>query len=104
MSRGHVPRLEFLSVLLSEEEALSPAEECYHRLLAPGAHQANELAETYLSGHSLTALYDNVFLPVVVATETDVQRGALDEKERSAVYESVIELVEEFGSRPHIPS
>ena len=29
----HVPRLAFLSILLSDEEALTPAEECYHRLL-----------------------------------------------------------------------
>ena len=100
----HVPRLEFLSVLLSEEEALSPAQECYHRLLVPGAHQANDLAETYLNANSLTALYDNMLLPVVIATEADVQRGALEEKERSAVYESLIEMTEDFGGRPHAPS
>ncbi len=100
----HVPRLEFLSVLLSEEEALSPAQECYHRLLVPGAHQANDLAETYLDTHSLTALYDNMLLPVVIATETDVERGALEEKERSAVYESLVEMTEDFGGRPPTPS
>ncbi len=100
----HAPRLEFLSVLLSEDEALSPAQECYHRLLVPGAHQANDLAETYLETHSLTALYDNMLLPVVIATETDVQRGALEEKERASVYESVIEMTEEFGGRPPTPS
>ncbi len=32
----HVPRLSFLSVLLSDEEALTPAEDCYHRLLTVG--------------------------------------------------------------------
>jgi predicted PurR-regulated permease PerM/GAF domain-containing protein len=100
----HVPKLEFLSILLSEEEALSPAEECYHRLLAPGAHQANDLAETYLNANSLTALYDNMLLPVVIATERDVQRGALEEKERSSVYESLVEMTEDFGGRPSIPS
>ena len=100
----HVPRLEFLSVLLSEEEALSPAQECYHRLLAPGGHQANDLAETYLNANSLTALYDNVLLPVVIATETDVQRGALEERERANVYESLVEMIEDFGGRPPVPS
>ena len=29
----HVPRLAFFSILLSDEQALTPAEECYHRLL-----------------------------------------------------------------------
>ena len=32
----HVPRLAFLSILLSDEEALTPAEDCYHRLLTVG--------------------------------------------------------------------
>jgi predicted PurR-regulated permease PerM len=37
----HVPKLQFLSVLLSEEQALAPHEECYHRLLAFGLDEAN---------------------------------------------------------------
>jgi hypothetical protein len=41
----HVPKLQFLSVLLSEEQALAPHEECYHRLLAFGLDEANDLAE-----------------------------------------------------------
>jgi predicted PurR-regulated permease PerM len=32
----HIPRLSFLSVVLSDEEALTPAEECYSRLLTVG--------------------------------------------------------------------
>ncbi len=100
----HVPRLQFLSVLLSEEEALSPAEECYHRLLVPGAHQASELAESYLKENSLTALCDNMLLPVVIATERDIQRDALDEPERASVYETLVDLVEDLGGRPAVPS
>ena len=56
----HVPRLNFLSVVLSDEEALSPAEDCYHRLLTPGERDELELVESYLKAHSLTALYDCV--------------------------------------------
>src|SRR4029077_8983176 len=44
----HVPKLEFLSVLLSEEQALAPYEECYQRLLAVGLDEATELAESYV--------------------------------------------------------
>ena len=100
----HVPRLQFLSVLLSEEQALSPAEECYHRLLAVGATPANTLAEDYLKANSLTALYDNVLLPVVIATEVDVQRDALEDPERAALYDSLSEMTEDFGARPPTPS
>ncbi len=100
----HVPRLQFLSVLLSEEQALSPAEECYHRLLASGVTQANSLAERYLKANSLTALYDNVFLPVIIATEVDVQRNSLEEPERVALYDNLADMTEDFGSRPAVPS
>ncbi len=100
----HVPRLQFLSVLLSEEQALSPAEECYHRLLASGVTQANTLAERYLKANSLTALYDNVLLPVIIATEVDVQRDSVEEPERVALYDNLADMTEDFGSRPSVPS
>ena len=58
---AHVPRLAFLSVLLSDEEALTPAEDCYHRLLTVGEQDEMELIEAYLKANSLTALYDSVF-------------------------------------------
>src|SRR4249919_3034349 len=50
----HVPRLQVLSVLLSEEQALAPHEECYHRLLAFGLDEANDLAEAHVKANSLT--------------------------------------------------
>ena len=56
----HVPKLQFLSVLLSEEQALAPHEECYHRLLAFGLDEANDLAGAYVKTNSLTSLYDSV--------------------------------------------
>lgn len=96
----HVPRLHFLSVLLSEEEALSPAEECYHRLLALGLNQANDLAETFLKGNSLTALYDTVLLPVISAAEVDVQRRALETEERANIYDNLTDIIEDLGARP----
>ena len=46
----HVPRLSFLSIMLSDEEALTPAEECYHRLLTTGLNEASQLAEAYVKG------------------------------------------------------
>ena len=47
----HVPRLLFLSVLLSDEEALTPAEDCYHRLLTVGEQDELEFVEAYLKGN-----------------------------------------------------
>ena len=74
----HVPRLSFLSIVLSDEEALTPAEDCYHRLLTPGERDELELVESYLKANSLTALYDSVFIPVLTAAETDARADLLE--------------------------
>ena len=71
----HVPKLQFLSVLLSEEQALAPHEECYHRLLAFGLNEANDLAEAYVKTNSLTSLYDSVLIPQPYGRERRITRG-----------------------------
>jgi len=96
----HVPRLEFLSVLLSEEQALQPHEECYHRILAVGPNEANDVVNVYLKANSLTALYDGVLIPVITAAEADYTRDSLNEDQRASVLQSVRDIVEDLGTRP----
>ena len=96
----HVPRLQFLSVLLSEEQALAPHEECYHRLLAFGLDEANDLAEAYVKTNSLTSLYDSVLIPTVTLAEMDAQRDELDAEQRSAIHRHIHDLIEDLGSAP----
>jgi predicted PurR-regulated permease PerM len=95
----HVPRLSFLSIVLSDEEALTPAEECYQRLIALDLNEAGEVADAYVKANSITALYDSVFIPVVTAAEIDRRREALDEEQRLSVEQGVRDLVEDFATR-----
>ncbi len=96
----HVPKLQFLSVLLSEEQALAPHEECYHRLLAFGLDEANDLAEAYVKTNSLTSLYDSVLIPTVTLAEMDAQRDELGPEQRSAIHRHIQDLIEDLGSAP----
>jgi len=96
----HVPKLQFLSVLLSEEQALAPHEECYHRLLAFGLDEAHDLAEAYVKANSLTSLYDAVLIPTVTLAEMDAQSDELDAEHRSVIHHQIQDLVEDFGSAP----
>jgi predicted PurR-regulated permease PerM len=96
----HVPKLQFLSVLLSEEQALAPHEECYHRLLSFDLDDANDLAEAYVKTNSLTSLYDSVLIPTVTLVETDAQRDELDAEHRSAIHRHIHDLIEDLGSAP----
>ena len=100
----HIPRLSFLSVVLSDEEALTPAEDCYHRLLTVGAQDEMELVEAYLKAHSLTALYDSVLIPVITAVEIDHRLELLDDGQRAHVEQSLRDIVEDLGACPPVPS
>ncbi len=100
----HVPRLSFLSVVLSDEEALTPAEDCYHRLLTPGDRDEMELVESYLKANTLTALYDAVFLPALTAAETDARAESLDEEQLRNVEQSMRDIIEDLGTRPAVPA
>ena len=96
----HVPQLAFLSIMLSDEEALTPAEQCYHRLLTVGLNEASELVEAYVKTNSLTALYDTVLIPVITAAETDHQRGSLDNEQRDFVDQGIRDIIEDLGTGP----
>ncbi len=100
----HVPRLSFLSVVLSDEDALTPAEDCYHRLLTPGERDELELVESYLKANSLTALYDSVFIPVLTTAETDARAELLDLGQLSNLEQSMRDIIEDLGTRPAVPS
>ncbi len=96
----HVPRLQFLSVLLSEDEALAPHEEIYYRLLRLGLDDGTHLAETFVKANSLTALYDAVLIPAITLGETDALRQQLDAEQRAAFQQHVHDMVEDLGSIP----
>jgi GAF domain-containing protein len=100
----HVPRLSFLSIVLSDEEALTPAEDCYHRLLTPGEADELELVESYLKTHSLTELYDSVLIPVLTAVETDARAEMLDPDQLDHVEQSMRDIIEDLGTRPAAPA
>jgi hypothetical protein len=86
--------------VLSDEEALTPAEDCYHRLLTPGDRDELELVESYLKANSLAALYDSVFIPVITAAETDARAELLDQEQLQNVEQSMRDIVEDLGARP----
>ena len=96
----HVPRMRFLSILLSDDEALTPSEECYHRLLAGNLNEMSTLVDAHMKEKSLADLYDNVMIGVVTAAESDYQTESLDEEGRATVEQSVREIVEDLSTRP----
>ncbi len=95
----YIPSLSFLSIMLSDEDALTPAEDCYHRLLRVGEHDEMELVDQYLRSHSRAELYDGVLVPVVIAAEADRRVGLLDEEQRGLVFQGLREIIEDLSLR-----
>jgi len=98
----HVPRLAFLSVLLSDEEPLTPAEDCYHRLLSGGEQDETELVDAYLKENSLAALYDSVLIPVITSAETDAREARIDQEQLAEIRQNLRGVLEELALRPAV--
>lgn len=92
----HIPKLEFLGILLSDEEPLTPAEDCYHRLHRVGEHDELELVDTYLKSNPLGALFDSVLIPVVAAAETDHRLGLLETGQLEFIEQGMNEILVEL--------
>jgi hypothetical protein len=93
----HVPRLEFLGVLLSEDQPLAAHEEFYHRVLSFSTDAAEEFAAKHLEAESLTSLYDKVLIPAIAAVEIDAHRGTLTAEQRTSTLQRIHEIVDDFS-------
>ena len=95
----HIPRLAFLSIVLSDEEPLTPAEDCYHRLHRVGEHDEMELVDTYLKTNPLAGLFDAVLIPVIAAAESDHRAGLLETAELEFVERGMVAVLDDLELR-----
>ena len=93
----HVPRLEFLDVLLGDRPALTPIESFYQRILAGDADEVLVQAEQILRERSLASYYDEVVLKGLRLAAIDVERGLLQEAQIATVLEAVTELIADLN-------
>ncbi|MBZ9602044.1 AI-2E family transporter [Phyllobacterium chamaecytisi] len=93
----HVPKFEFLDVLLGNEPVLLPPQQLYQRLLSGDPDEATEKAEEYLQSATITDYYASVAIPALLLAEHDRGRGVLDEPRRNRVAQSMILLVENLS-------
>jgi predicted PurR-regulated permease PerM len=98
----HIPKLAFLSIVLSDEEALTPAEDCYQRLLRTGEQDEMELVDSYLKTNPMYALFDSVLMPVVAAAGTDHRLGFIDAGQLESVESALCDILDAVS--PEIPA
>jgi predicted PurR-regulated permease PerM len=93
----HVPRLEFLDVILGDRPALTPVENFYQRMLANDPDEALDQAELLLKERSLTAYYDEIALKGLQLAVNDAQRGVLTADQVERVKNSIRSLVRDLA-------
>lgn len=95
----YVPGLKFLSVLLGSEPPLQPSAQFYQAMLSMNQEDLFDLAAAHVEQHSLTAFYDDVFVPALLMSEVDRHNGVLAEMRQKFIFESGRELIEDLGEQ-----
>jgi len=87
----HIPRLEFLSVLLGNEPVLEPHEKLYHQLLAGDAAEAAEDADIWLNEHDYVKYLDEAVIPSLRIASDDHRRAILGKEQLDRFKDSMTE-------------
>jgi predicted PurR-regulated permease PerM len=95
----HIPRLAFLSIVLSDEEPLTPAEDFYHRLHRTDEHDGIEFVDSYLKSNTPSELFDSVIIPAITTAETDHRLGLLEKDQLEFILAALEEIIEEMELR-----
>ncbi|EDZ97732.1 protein of unknown function UPF0118, partial [Burkholderia sp. H160] len=90
----YADRLNFLTVLLGDQPALTPAQTFYQRLLADDPDEAIVQAERLLREMSLIDYYDKVALEGLRLARNDALRGVLMPNQLQRINDALADIVE----------
>jgi predicted PurR-regulated permease PerM len=90
----HIPRLEFLRILLGNEPVLKPREQLYHQLLAGEAAQAAKEADRRIGERSFESYLDEVAIPSLRIASDDQKRNVLGREQLNEFNETIAEYIE----------
>ncbi|WP_028227449.1 AI-2E family transporter [Paraburkholderia ferrariae] len=94
----YVDRLNFLTILLGDQPALTPAQTCYQRLLADDPHEALLQADRLLAGMPLIDYYEQVVLEGLRFARNDALRGVLPAEQLERINQALLDIVEDLES------
>jgi predicted PurR-regulated permease PerM len=101
----HVPQLEFIGVLLSDEPVMDPRIGYYQRLLAMDQDEALEILENCLNTHSREQLYDEILVPALGHAKGDLRQNKITEQNARFIFKATREIIHSFASiDPKLPA
>ncbi|WP_144156715.1 AI-2E family transporter [Paraburkholderia sp. BCC1885] len=99
----YADRLNFLTILLGDQPALTPAQTFYQRLLADDPHEAIVQADRLLSEMSVIDYYDQVALEGLRLARNDALRGVLTAEQLLRFNEAVVDIIENLETVRGLP-
>jgi methylmalonyl-CoA mutase cobalamin-binding subunit len=93
----HLPQLQFVAILFSDQSTMALPDRLYQRLLAWDDDEAAVLARSFLKQGTLDELFDAGLVPTLRLAEADRHAGLLSLSQEAFVMQSVRELADEFG-------
>jgi len=93
-----IPSLRAFGILLGETSDLPLEVRYYQRILANDVDGGFEMIESLSREKSTAEIYDGIFLPALSLAERDEAGGAIDERQRTLLWRSTWDLVQELGS------
>ncbi|HZP42053.1 MAG TPA: AI-2E family transporter, partial [Candidatus Binatia bacterium] len=100
----HVPQLEFLAVLLGDEEPLEADVTFYQRLLARDEDEAADIVEERLGTTPPDAVFDGVVVPALALAGRDRARDEISDADHQWVLKAANEIVQQVvEAAPALP-
>ncbi|HEY7039319.1 MAG TPA: AI-2E family transporter [Methylomirabilota bacterium] len=96
----HVPGLEFIGILMSDEPPIVPSAAYYQRLLAQDRTEAERVVTAHAREHSLAAVFDGVILPALRHARRDRAQETLPEETERSIWRDTGEIVAALGASP----
>jgi len=97
----YVPQLDFIGVLMSDEEIMNPSMSYYQRLLAMDEVEAAEIVEEQRKEHSQEEVFDDVMIPALSFARRDFLRGTLAEEDEEFVFQATRKILTDL-SKPNL--
>ncbi|MFC0401782.1 AI-2E family transporter [Paraburkholderia rhizosphaerae] len=99
----YAERLKFLTVLLGDQPALTPAQNLYQRLLADDPLEAVAQADRLLKEMPLVQYYDDVAREGLRLARNDALRGVFAPDQLARMNETLLDIVENLEQTPEVP-
>jgi predicted PurR-regulated permease PerM len=92
----HVPGMDFIGVLMSDQPAMESNVSYYQRLIAMDQAEAVEIVEEHLKTHPEEQIFDAVLIPALSYARRDRELGWLTEEGEQFVFRATREILEDL--------